>query len=76
MSIISISNLSKVYDDGTNALDEVNLEVNTGEIIALLGPNGAGKSTTLSMLSGLIPPTEVGCCIFFIPIALVILLSY
>ena len=54
MSIISISNLSKVYDDGTNALDEVNLEVNKGVIIALLGPNGAGKTTLISTICGLI----------------------
>ena len=54
MSIISISNLSKVYGDGTNALDEVNLEVKKGEIIALLGPNGAGKTTLISTICGLL----------------------
>ena len=54
MSIISISNLSKVYDDGTNALDKVNLQVNKGEIIALLGPNGAGKTTLISTICGLL----------------------
>ncbi len=54
MSIISISNLSKAYNDGTNALDKVNLEVNEGEIIALLGPNGAGKTTLISIICGLL----------------------
>ena len=54
MSIIRISNLSKAYADGTNALDKVNLEVNKGEIIALLGPNGAGKTTLISTICGLL----------------------
>ena len=54
MPIISISNLSKAYSDGTNALNAVNLEVNEGEIIALLGPNGAGKTTLISTICGLL----------------------
>ena len=58
MSIISISNLSKVYDDGTNALDKVNLEGNKGEIIALLGPNGAGKTTLISTICGITKPSN------------------
>lgn len=52
--IISIQNLSKVYEGGFTALDHINLEVGEGEIIALLGPNGAGKTTLISTICGII----------------------
>ncbi len=40
---IAINDLSKVYDNGFDALKKVNLKVKQGEILAMLGPNGAGK---------------------------------
>ena len=43
--IISISNLTKTYASGFQALKPINLEIRKGEFIALLGPNGAGKTT-------------------------------
>ena len=56
-SIISIKNLSKVYQGGFEALKGINLDINEGEIIALLGPNGAGKTTLISTICGIISPT-------------------
>ncbi|PWQ97819.1 ABC transporter ATP-binding protein [Leucothrix pacifica] len=56
--IISIKDLSKTYDSGHQALKSVNLEIERGEILALLGPNGAGKTTMISIICGLVSPTE------------------
>ena len=42
---ITIKDLSKIYDNGFEALKKINLDIKKGEIIALLGPNGAGKTT-------------------------------
>jgi ABC-2 type transport system ATP-binding protein len=52
--IIKISNLNKVYDNGFQALKDINLEIREGEIIALLGPNGAGKTTLISIICGIV----------------------
>jgi ABC-2 type transport system ATP-binding protein len=54
--IISVSNLSKTYANGFNALKNVSLEVRKGEIFALLGPNGAGKTTLINIICGLVNP--------------------
>lgn len=53
-SIISIKNLSKIYEGGFVALSDINLEVGEAEIIALLGPNGAGKTTLISTICGIV----------------------
>jgi ABC-2 type transport system ATP-binding protein len=53
-SIVSISDLSKTYDNGYNALSGVNLDIKAGEILALLGPNGAGKTTLISIICGIV----------------------
>ena len=52
-NLISISNLSKTYADGFQALKSINLNIREGEILALLGPNGAGKSSLINVLCGL-----------------------
>mgnify|MGYP003309044719 FL=1 len=56
--MLSITGLSKRYDDGQVALENVSLDVKEGEILALLGPNGAGKTTLISAVCGLVVPTE------------------
>jgi ABC-2 type transport system ATP-binding protein len=56
--IIVISNLSKRYSTGFEALKRINLEIRKGEIFALLGPNGAGKTTLISTICGIINASE------------------
>ncbi len=51
--IISVKNLNKIYDGGFQALKDVNLDINEGEIFALLGANGAGKTTLISIICGI-----------------------
>lgn len=56
-AIISISNLTKTYASGFQALKPISLEIRRGEIFALLGPNGAGKTTLISAICGIVNPT-------------------
>jgi ABC-2 type transport system ATP-binding protein len=56
--LISIKNLSKTYNSSFEALKNVNLEIQKGEIFALLGPNGAGKTTLINIICGLVTPTS------------------
>ena len=55
---ISINNLSKVYDNGFKALNNVSLKVRQGEILAMLGPNGAGKTSLISIICGIVKPSS------------------
>ena len=57
-SIISVTNLTKTYASGFQALKNVNLEIRRGEIFALLGPNGAGKTTLIGVVCGTVNPTS------------------
>ncbi len=57
-TIISISNLSKIYAGGFQALKDINLDIKQGEILALLGPNGAGKTTLISTICGIVSPSS------------------
>ncbi|HWO14700.1 MAG TPA: ATP-binding cassette domain-containing protein, partial [Polyangiaceae bacterium] len=58
MSILSISQLTKRYASGYQALCGVDLQIEQGEIFALLGPNGAGKTTLINIVCGIVTPTS------------------
>lgn len=57
MALISAQGLTKRYGD-VLAVDNIDLQVNSGEIFGFLGPNGAGKTTTINMLIGITTPTS------------------
>jgi ABC-2 type transport system ATP-binding protein len=57
-SVISVKGLSKTYASGFQALKGVDLDIRRGEIFALLGPNGAGKTTLISIICGIVNPTQ------------------
>ena len=55
--MIQLTDVTKRYDD-TIAVENLNLQIERGEIVGMLGHNGAGKSTTLKMIAGLVEPTS------------------
>ena len=57
-SIISVRHLNKTYASGFKALKDINLDIQPGEIFALLGPNGAGKTTLISVICGIVNPSQ------------------
>ncbi len=63
-SALTITNLTKRYDTGTEALKGVSLTVPAGELFALLGPNGAGKTTIISIVTGLVTKSGGSASIF------------
>ncbi len=56
--MLKITNLRKVYEDGTVGVDDLNLTVSAGEIFVLLGANGAGKTSTIMLVMGFTEPTS------------------
>ncbi|HPY39464.1 MAG TPA: ATP-binding cassette domain-containing protein, partial [Thiolinea sp.] len=54
--LLAAEGLSRYYSDQC-AVDNLNLQLQKGEVLGLLGPNGAGKSTTMQMLTGNLAPT-------------------
>ncbi len=58
MTTVTLKDVTKVWPDGTIAVDKINLDVNDGEFMVLLGPSGCGKSTVLRMIAGLEEPTS------------------
>ena len=61
MHAVELHNLSKTYPGGKQAVQNVSLELEPGEVFGFLGPNGAGKTTTVKLLNGMLTPTE-GIC--------------
>lgn len=59
MPLVEVRDLVKRYtSDGSNAVDGISFDIDSGELFSLLGPNGAGKTTTISMISTLLEPTS------------------
>src|SRR3954462_7738785 len=53
MAEVQLEHVSKVYPDGTRAVNDLNLQINDGEFVVLVGPSGCGKTTALRMVAGL-----------------------
>lgn len=56
--MIKFNEVSKIYNNGTLALDNVSLSLETGKVVGILGPNGSGKTTLLKMIQGYLKPSR------------------
>ena len=57
--MLNLSNVSKTYGNNTvKAVDNISLEVKSGQILGFIGPNGAGKTTTMKMITGILKPDD------------------
>lgn len=56
--MLKFENVSKVFNDGTKAVNSVSFEIESGEFLVLIGPSGSGKSTTMKMINAMIPHTS------------------
>jgi branched-chain amino acid transport system ATP-binding protein len=57
MALLEVHNLTKTFG-GLTAVDQLDFEINEGEILGMIGPNGAGKTTVFNLISGIYPPDE------------------
>ncbi|MGH7162504.1 MAG: ABC transporter ATP-binding protein [Planctomycetota bacterium] len=64
MLAVETRGLTKIYKGGVTGLADLDLEVETGEVVGLVGPNGSGKTTTIRLLLDLLRPTRGSCRIF------------
>lgn len=64
MNALSLRNLTKIYNNGFEALKGIDLDVEAGDFFALLGPNGAGKSTAIGIISSLVNATSGSVSVF------------
>lgn len=61
MDAVALQNLSKTYSGGKQAVKQISVSLDQGEVFGFLGPNGAGKTTTVKLLNGMLTPSEGSC---------------
>ena len=66
--LLTCEGLTKSYQKGTNALDNIELHIGFGRIVGLLGPNGSGKTTLIKLANGLLQPTAGSVIIDKVPV--------